>query len=157
MPIPAMRRKERQLTDEQTLRILSTGKLGVLSTVDEEGQPYGVPLNYVYQQGAIYFHCAPEGYKLLNLGANPRVSFCVVQQSELIPQSFSTDYASAIVFGTAAQVDGAEKEEALRLLIGHLAPGHEEKGEKYIQSQAQQTAVVRIEIQHQTGKARAKP
>lgn len=154
MNIPAMRRSDRQLTDLQTLAILEKGNFGVLSTVDEENQPYGVPLNYVYHQGNLYFHCAPEGYKLLNINQNRRVSFCVVEKAMLIPETFSTDYASAIVFGEAFPVEGQEKILALQLLIQHLAPNQETKGESYIQAQADKTEVVRITVQKMTGKAR---
>ncbi len=154
MPIPAMRRNDRQLSNAQTIAILERGNLGVLSTVDQDNQPYGVPVNYVYHQGAIYFHCATEGYKLLNISHQPQVSFCVIEKSELIPETFSTDYVSAIVFGKAYTVDGQEKIEALQWLIKHLAGNEIEKGDAYIQLQAEFTMVVRIDIKLLTGKAK---
>ena len=33
----------------------------------EDGYAYGVPLNYVYVDNSIYFHCAKEGHKLDNI------------------------------------------------------------------------------------------
>ena len=154
MSIPAMRRNARQLSSDKTIEILEKGNFGVLSTVDKEGQPYGVPLNYVYHQGVIYFHCAKEGYKLMNLSQNPRVSFCVVEQSTLLPEQLSTDYVSAIAFGVARQIQGQEKLKALHLLILHLAPNHIEKGENAISSQLEQTAVVKINVDLISGKSR---
>ncbi|PKN84589.1 MAG: MFS transporter [Chloroflexi bacterium HGW-Chloroflexi-8] len=154
MSIPAMRRNARQLSSDQTIEILEQGTFGVLSTVDMEGQPYGVPLNYVFHQGVIYFHCAKDGYKLMNLSQNSRVSFCVVVQSTLLPEQFSTDYVSAIVFGTARQIKGQEKVDALRLLIRHLAPNQIDQGEDTISTQAEHTAVVKIVIDHLSGKSR---
>ncbi len=154
MPIPAMRRNDRQLSNAQTIAILERGNLGVLSTVDQDDQPYGIPVNYVYHQGAIYFHCAPEGYKLLNISHQPQVSFCVIEKSDLVPETFSTDYVSAIVFGKAYIVDDQEKIEALQWLIQHLAGNEIKKGDAYIQAQADFTKVVRIDIQVSTGKAK---
>jgi nitroimidazol reductase NimA-like FMN-containing flavoprotein (pyridoxamine 5'-phosphate oxidase superfamily) len=156
MPIPAMRRNDRQLSTAQTIAILNRGNHGVLSTIDPENQPYGVPVNYVYHQGAIYFHCAPEGYKLLNISHQPQVSFCVIEKSDLNPETFSTDYVSAIVFGKANTVDGQEKIEALQWLIKHLAGSEIEKGDAYIQVQAEFTKVIRIDVEVLTGKAKNK-
>jgi len=154
MSIPAMRRNARQLSSDQTIRILEKGNFGVLSTVGADGQPYGVPLNYVFHQGVIYFHCAKEGYKLMNLSQNPRVSFCVVEQSGLLPEQFSTDYVSAIVFGTARPIKGEEKLNALRLLIKHLAPNYIQKGEDTISTQAELTVVIKIDVDLLSGKSR---
>jgi len=144
MPIPAMRRNDRQLSNAQTIAILERGNLGVLSTLDKENQPYGVPVNFVYHQGAIYFHCATEGYKLLNISHQPQVSFCVIEKSELIPETFSTDYVSAIVFGKAYIVDDQEKIEALQWLIQHLAGNEIKKGDGvlFYQSSTEPLAVV---------------
>lgn len=154
MPIPAMRRKDRKLSTAQTIAILERGNHGVLSTVDQDNQPYGVPVNYVYHQDAIYFHCAPEGYKLLNISHQPQVSFCVIEKSDLIPETLSTDYVSAIVFGKAYTVDGQEKIEVLKWFIQHLAGNEFAKGDAYIQAQAEFTKVVRIDVQLLTGKAK---
>lgn len=60
-----MRRKDRLLTEKEAKEILSEGEYGVLSTIGEDGYPYGVPVNYVYLNDSIYFHCAADvGHKL---------------------------------------------------------------------------------------------
>lgn len=70
-----MRRKECSIQNEQAIKLLEDCKYGVLSTVGENGYAYGVPLNYVYHKGNIYFHCAGEGNKLDNIMFNNKVSF----------------------------------------------------------------------------------
>ena len=72
-----MRRKDRMLTKEELLDIMATAEYGVLSTVGEDGWPYGVPVNFVYNGGKIYFHAALTGQKLDNILFNNKVSFCV--------------------------------------------------------------------------------
>ena len=63
-----MRRKDRLLTEKEAREILSEGEYGVLSTMGENGYPYGVPVNYVYLNDNIYFHCAADvGPKLENI------------------------------------------------------------------------------------------
>ena len=73
-----MRRKDKAMQDGAIIGLLQNGEYGVLSTVDGNEQPYGVPLNYVLMNNCIYFHCALEGHKLDNLALNHKVSFCVV-------------------------------------------------------------------------------
>ena len=80
-----MRRKDRSIDKRQAVQLLEAGQYGVLSTVGENGYTYGVPLNYVYHKGNIYFHCAVEGNKMDNLMFNNRVSFCVIGTTEPIP------------------------------------------------------------------------
>ena len=65
------------LTREETIDLLTQETIGHLATFDATGYPYIVPLNYVYYQGKIYFHCAHEGRKLDNLTANNRGSEAV--------------------------------------------------------------------------------
>ncbi len=73
-----IRRKDRKISTDEAIDLLKKCEYGVLSTVDSDGQPYGIPLSYVYKDDCIYFHCARVGYKLENIKDNPRVSFCVV-------------------------------------------------------------------------------
>ncbi len=131
MPRP-IRRADRALTDEQAIDILQKGEYGVLSTVSPDGQPYGVPVSFAYADHTLYFHCAVEGHKLDNLVSNPRVSFCVVGATELLPDKFATRYESAIVFGAARELTGDEKHAGLTELLKKYSAGFMEKGEKYI-------------------------
>ena len=70
---PEIRRKDRILSPENTEQLLQKGEYGVLSTMGEE-YPYGVPVSYVYENGAVYIHCAVVGSKLENITRNQR--FC---------------------------------------------------------------------------------
>lgn len=49
MKVYPMRRKDRQAGEEDILRILKENVYGVLSTISEDGWPYGVPVSYVYE------------------------------------------------------------------------------------------------------------
>ncbi len=109
-----MRRSRQQLPENEAEEILKQGTSGVLSLVDENGAPYGVPLSYVYAEGKIIFHCAPEGRKLDCISHDPRASFCVIGADEIIPERYTTHYRSVIVRGRMEVV--AEREEKLRLV-----------------------------------------
>lgn len=149
-----MRRRDRELSADDTCKVLVRGEYGVLSTVGPEGQPYGVPLSYIYKNKAVYFHCATEGHKLENLARNSSVSFCVVGQTNILPDQFTTNYESAVVFGSASEVQGAEKHEALLALLEKYSPEFMESGKNYIEKMAKQTKVVKISIARFSGKSR---
>lgn len=150
-----MRRADRRLDDAAAMDLLKRGEYGILSTTDLNNQPYGIPVNYVVIDDALYFHCANQGQKIENITANKGVSFCVVGKTELIPEKFSTRYESVVVSGTAEVItDAALKRPALRALIAKYAPDHTAAGEVYIDKLMDQTAVVKVSIEHLAGKAR---
>jgi uncharacterized protein len=154
MKFRELRRKDREITEEAARQLFREGECGVLSTVDQDGQPYGVPLSYVYRDQCIYFHCALIGHKLDNMVTNPRVSFCVVGKTKILPDKFATEYESAIVFGRATEVLGAERENALLWLLEKYSPEDQEEGKSYIEQQGRATKVLKITIDHVSGKAR---
>ena len=149
-----MRRKDRSIDNQQAVQLLEKGQYGVLSTVGENGYAYGVPLSYVYHRGNIYFHCAVEGNKLDNIRFNNKVSFCVVGDTEPLPDKFSYRYESVIVFGHAEEVYDKEKEDALVAIIQKYSAEYMEKGMEYIRKDGNKTKVIKINIEHLTGNAR---
>ena len=147
-----LRRKDKEIGVDDAIKLLAEGEYGVLSTVDNDGQPYGVPLNYVYKDNCIYFHCALKGHKIDNMDDNPKVSFCVVGNTEVLPSEFSTNYESAVAFGIASELQGTERYDALILLLEKFSSEFMDEGRKYIEKLDKVTKVIKIEIQHVSGK-----
>lgn len=149
-----MRRKDRELSAERATEILQKGEYGILATVDTAGQPYGVPVNYVYHEGGIYFHCAQaDGAKDRNLRANPRVSFTVIGRAELIADKITESYESAIAFGRAEIVEGEERSAALLALVERLAPSYLKANPVEAVTHCAHARVYKIVIDNITGKA----
>jgi uncharacterized protein len=148
-----MRRKDREIDSKEAITLLSQSDYGILSTIGKNGQPYGVPLNYVYKDNSLYFHCARTGHKLENIENNPKVSFCVVGETNILPADFSTEYESVIAFGVAWEAQGEERISALQWLIEKYSPDFIEEGKKYIEEKNNTTKVIKIEISHISGKA----
>jgi len=141
------------LPKESTEEILKNGLTGVLAVTGDNEYPYVVPLNYVYEDGKIYFHCARSGHKLDAIRRCSKVSFCVIDNDRIVPEQFTTDYRSAIAFGNAREVvDDIEKYRIMRLLNNKYAPGLFEEGEKEIQKDWKILCVILIEIEYLTGK-----
>lgn len=150
-----IRRKDKIMEDEAISCLLEDGEYGYLSMVGVNGFGYGIPVSYAKEEDRIYFHCAPEGYKLECLRGNPAVSFCVVGKTQVIPDKFTTAYESAIAFGKI-QLDLPEEEcvYALRLLVKKYAAEFEEIGDKYIEKSLSRTTILRLDIQYITGKCK---
>lgn len=149
-----MRRKDREISEKESILVLEKGFYGVLCTVGKENKPYGVPLNYYFSNGAIYFHSAMEGLKIDNFTNNPDVCFCVVGECYPLVEKFSTAYKSVIVFGRIAEVFGDEKVDALIGLIKKYAPSNVNNATEYIKKYEHTTRVFKIMIHKITGKAR---
>lgn len=149
-----IRRVDREITSQESKCILDNAEYGVLSTISKDGQPYGVPLSYVYKNECIYFHCAISGHKLENIENNSNVSFCVVGKTKVLPDKFGTEYESAVVFGVASEVNGTERHDALLWLLEKYCSDFIEEGKQYIEQKDKITKVFKIEINQISGKAR---
>ena len=152
-----MRRQDRQLTRPEAEEILANGLYGVLSINAADDYAYGVPFSYVYQDNRIYLHCALEGKKLNLMRRNNKVGFCVVSGAEPLPHKYSMKYRSAMAFGKAVEVqDDREKLAALIALVEkyYTDQAHIEKGKVKAAESLDKTLVIRIDVDHLTGKVR---
>ena len=156
-----MRRQDRLLDRADAMELLRGGEYGILSMVEtRQGATvgYGIPLNYVMDGSSIYFHCAPEGYKLECMKVNPRVSFCVVGRTNVIPDKFSTEYESVVARGIMSlELAPEERQHALELLLDKYSPEYKETGMKYLEKSFHRTAVLRLDIETVSGKAKRVP
>lgn len=119
-----MRRFKQALTPDECAAVLERNTAGVLAVTGDGGCPYAVPMSYVWQEGKAYFHWAVAGHKLDAIRAEPRVSFCVVDQDRIVPEEYTTYYRSVILFGTARVLDDpAEKRRAIEALGAKYRPG----------------------------------
>ena len=123
-----MRRNHCEVTDPtEMLRILGSTTIGRMATVDAEGYPYITPLNFVFHDGCVYFHCALQGEKLDNLARHPQVGFEVSVPLAYVEVAFNPDrdpcrthqlYHSVIIRGRARIVpDGELKTAVLNALV----------------------------------------
>lgn len=151
----AIRRKDRVLEEVSAKALLEKGEYGFLAMCAPEGYGYGIPISYVYQsqERCIYFHCAPEGHKIDAIAQNDRASFCVVGRTEVRP--YTTAYESVHVFGRIARVtDENERWQALLALRAKYNPELSQAEDTYIRKSFDRTAVLKLEIEHLTGKCK---
>jgi hypothetical protein len=145
-----LRRQDKKMDQSLTIDILKKANVGVLSTIGEDGYPYGIALNYIYYNHHIYFHCATKGHKLDNILFSDKVSFTVFDDVEVKGEQLTTFYRSVVVFGRAKVID--DKEEILVALVKKYANMNESIIQKMIHKEIDLTSIVEIDIEHITGK-----
>lgn len=149
-----MRRSRQEMAKEESVDILEKGFSGVLAVLGDEGYPYTVPVNYVYSDGVIYFHCAAEGHKLDAIRKEPKVSFCVIGEEINVPTEFTAYYRSVVIFGKASVVtDDDERRRAVEKLAAKYSPNENaERVKQVIDKEWRVLTAVRIDIEYMTGK-----
>jgi nitroimidazol reductase NimA-like FMN-containing flavoprotein (pyridoxamine 5'-phosphate oxidase superfamily) len=105
------------------IEFLNNQPVGRIASLDENGYPQVIPMNFVYHKGAIYMHSHPFGEKLDNIRRNPNVGFEVDQHICFLPSYYfhisdasqaDTLYISVVIKGKAEIVQRNE-EKALAL------------------------------------------
>lgn len=148
-----MRRFKQALTPEQCHGVLERNTAGVLAVLGDEGYPYAVPMSYVWFEGKVYFHWATAGHKLDAVRAEPRASFCVIDQDQIVPEAYTTHYRSVIVFGTVEIVDGPEeKRRAIDALGAKYRPGFEAERQAEIDGSWNRFVMAALTPERITGK-----
>ena len=117
---------------EKIAHFLNEEHVGRIASIDENGFPQIIPMNFVYLNDAIYMHSHIKGEKLDNVKRNPRVGFEVDRELEFLPSYFEdpndasladTLYISVVIKGIAAIVqDRQEKTLALNGLMKKYQP-----------------------------------
>lgn len=146
-----MRKIKRQMTDEDSRKALLIGIDGVLGTISDNGYPYAIPVNYIFHNEKVYFHCATKGHKLDNIIRSNKVSFTVITKNDIDEKEFSTNYQSVVIFGKAKLIK--PNKEILMEIIKKYSRFITE-GIDYVDKSYMGTQLVEIEIDHMTGKER---
>lgn len=148
-----MRRKKQELSIEECKKILDRNTSGVLAVFGDEGYPYTVPMSYVFDGKAIYFHSAKQGHKLDAIRSYNKASFCVIDQDQVIPEKYTTYFRSVVVFGWISIItEEEEKQNSLSMLSKKYSPNDEEGRLKEIDQLIAHTEMIKLELEHMSGK-----
>ncbi|UCH86417.1 MAG: pyridoxamine 5'-phosphate oxidase family protein [Dehalococcoidia bacterium] len=133
MAVGKLRRSDRAMPEEDTTALLQRALVGRIGTVDADGMPYVVPLNFVYEHAArrIHLHFAKQpGHLTSNLKFSSKVCFEVDEPGPIIARGetgceTSHVYESVICFGRAQVVsDERERERIARLFLRKYVDQH---------------------------------
>lgn len=117
---------------EKIIEFLSSQQTGRISSIDENGYPQIIPMNFVFINDVVYMHSHIKGEKLENIKRNQKVGFEVDKSLEFLPSYFSdptdasladTLYISVVIKGNANIIlDKEEKTTALNGLMKKYQP-----------------------------------
>ena len=146
-----MRRFKQQLTNEECAEILRREPRGVLAVLGDDGYPYAVPLDFVYEDGKLYFHGAAEGHKMDAIRRCDKASFCVTERGDAVPGEWWLTVRSVVAFGRVRILE--DRDEVLSrvraLGLKYAAPDYVEKE---LQKDGKRVQCLELTIEHMTGK-----
>lgn len=149
-----MRRKRQALSKEDCDDVLYLGTSGVLALAGDDGYPYAVPISYVYDGEKLYFHGAKAGHKMDAILREPKASFCVIDQDQIVPEEYTTYFRSVIAFGKIRILEDAEeKRDAIERLALKYAPDDSaENRRRAIDGGWEPLCMLEMTIDHLSGK-----
>ena len=147
---------------ERIIQFLNDESTGRISSIDKDGFPQIIPMNFVFISNSVYMHSHIKGEKIENIKHNSKVGFEVDRNLEFLPSYFSdpddasladTLYISVVIKGEAILVN--DKEEKVLALNG-LMKKYQPEG-KYIPMRGDMdvldaTAVIKIIPKEMNGK-----
>lgn len=117
---------------QKIIEFLNSEHVGRICSIDKDGFPEVIPMNFVFLNNAIYMHSHTRGEKLDNIRANSKVGFEVDKELEFLPSYFThptdasqadTLYISVVIKGIGTIVeDEQEKTLALNGLMEKYQP-----------------------------------
>lgn len=172
-----MRRKDREMDKEFAYQIIDKSKFGTLATLNEDGTPYSLPISTARSDDKIYIHSAYQGRKIENIKKNSNVSMSFVGDikvpkpivedefrkvieegssiGKFVSGKFTTEFESAVIFGTAEIIeDKEEKILALKLISEKYVPNNMPYFDAAIEASLDRTCVIRIDIKDIKGKSK---
>lgn len=150
-----MRRFKQALSEEECRALLKNRKRGVLSLLGDDDYPYGVPIDFYYDEetNALYFHSAKTGHKMDAMKKHPKASFNVIDDGTPSAGTWALDFKSVIVFGKIEPVtDEKFRNQLLLGLCEKFAPDPVKYCDDEIRKVGQRVAVYGLKIEHMTGK-----
>ncbi len=117
---------------DKVKEFLNEEHVGRVASIDENGFPQIIPMNFVFLNDAVYMHSHVKGEKLDNISRNNKVGFEADRELEFLPSYFEdpsnasladTLYISIVIKGMGSLViDREEKTLALNGLMKKYQP-----------------------------------
>lgn len=148
-----MRRSDLAMTEEETLSLIKSSQFAVLSLVDPDGLPYGIALDFIYKDNALYFHGAKEGRKIDSMRKKPKGCAIILGETVVVPEKFGRKYTSAIVEGSIELIDDPEmKRQVMTWVVECNSPDHQEKGKTIIEKMLDRVLIYKMHMETVSGK-----
>ncbi len=149
-----LRRKKREISADAAEQLLAHARIGILAVNGDEGYPYAVPVNYLFdpELRKIYFHGAKAGYKYDAITACDKVCFTVYGEETVKKEDWAPFVQSVVAFGRCHKLEmGQEALENLKRLAMKYYP-EEALAHREIEKDGAAVQMYEIEIENLCGK-----
>ena len=149
-----IRRVKREIDIELAKELLKNERRGVIAVNGDDGYPYAVPINYLYDEetNKIYFHGAKAGHKIDSIKASDKVCFTVYGNETVKEEEWAPYVQSTVVFGRCHLIEDSEKASKIIKKFALKYYPSEELVDEEIAKDGKAAQMFEIEIEHLSGK-----
>ncbi len=149
-----IRKKKNKIGIDEVKKVLLNSRRGVLALNGDDGYPYAIPINYVYdeQNQKIYFHGSRIGHKVDALGKSDKICFTVYGNEIYKDELWAPFMQSVVIFGRCHLVEKGERANMLLKKLAMKYYPNEQMVDEEITRAGKAAQVFEIEIEHMSGK-----
>ena len=149
-----IRKKKNEISVDKAKALLHSSRRGVLAVNGDDGYPYAIPINYLYDEEneKIIFHGAKAGHKVDALKKNDKICFTVFGNEMVKEEAWAPFLRSVVVFGRCHLVESQEDAIALvKKFAAKYYPNMDMVNEEAASS-GRAVQMFEIQIEHLSGK-----
>ena len=149
-----IRRKKNEISADQCIDIIKSQRRAILAVVGDEGYPYAVPMNYVYNEEnhCLYMHGAKVGHKFDAMKACNKVCVTICDEGHKKFGQKGIFVNSVIIMGKVRFVDDVKEITDAMMRFGVRFDRLPEMIQKQLVASMSVLQVFEIEMDHMSGK-----
>ena len=150
----AVRKKKNEISQDEAKNLLRSSRRGVLAVNGDEGYPYAIPINYLYDEenNKIIFHGAKAGYKVDSIKKNDKICFTVFGNETFTEENWAPYLQSVVVFGRCHLVENRDDTVSLVKKFARKYYPNEDMVNEEIANSGKGVQMFEIKIEHLSGK-----
>ncbi len=150
----AVRKKKNEISQDEAKNLLRSSRRGVLAVNGDEGYPYAIPINYLYDEenNKIIFHGAKAGHKVDSIKKNDKICFTVFGNETFIEENWAPYLQSVVVFGRCHLVENRDDTISLVKKFALKYYPNEDMVNEEIANSGKGVQMFEIKIEHLSGK-----
>ena len=150
----AVRKKKNEISQDEAKNLLCSSRRGVLAVNGDDGYPYAIPINYLYDEenNKIIFHGAKAGHKVDSIKKNDKICFTVFGNETIMEENWAPYLQSVVVFGRCHLVENRDDIISLVKKFALKYYPNEDMVNEEIANFGKGVQMFEIEIEHLSGK-----
>ena len=149
-----IRKKKNEISTDSAKELLRSSRRGVLAVNGDDGYPYAIPVNYLYDEenNSLIFHGAKAGHKVDSLKKDDKICFTVFGNEKIREEEWAPYLQSVVVFGRCHLVES--RDDILRLVKKFALKYYPDENtvDEEIAFSGKGVQMFEIKIEHMSGK-----